>query len=83
VSKFTWGDTVKVVDNAPPTAKPGSIVSIVGVHDGASRSGEYFDRFPEGTVYSIEYDDGSSIEVPESAIAAYVDVEESLVDGLT
>lgn len=39
---------------------------VVGVFD--DRPGGYFDQFPPGTIYSIEFEDGSSVEVHESML---------------
>lgn len=36
---------------------------VVGVFE--KREGAYFDRFPPGTVYTVEFEDGSSTEVHE------------------
>jgi hypothetical protein len=38
---------------------------IVGVFEGEGRRGTYFERFPPGSVYSVEFEDGASAEVHE------------------
>lgn len=64
MTKFTYDDIVKVVVQAPEALRPGKRAWIVGVFD--DRPGSYFDKFPPGTVYSIEFEDGSSLEIHES-----------------
>lgn len=64
MTKFTYDDIVKVVVQAPEALRPGKRAWIVGVFD--DRPGSYFDEFPPGTVYSIEFEDGSSLEIHES-----------------
>ena len=62
--KFTYDDIVKVIESAPPELRPGARAWVVGVFD--TRPGKYFDIFPDGVVYSIEFEDGAAIEVHES-----------------
>jgi hypothetical protein len=62
--KFDYDDIVKVVEDAPESLRPGQKAWIVGVF--VDRPGKYFEQFPEGTVYSIEYEDGSCVEVHEA-----------------
>lgn len=64
MTKFTYNDIVKVVDSAPPELRPGCKAWVVGVFE--DRPGKYFDIFPEGVVYSVEFEDGVSIEIHES-----------------
>jgi hypothetical protein len=70
VSQFTWGNLVKVSNDADPRLQPGAAVYVVGVHEGDGRSGAYFDRFPDGVVYTIEYEGGASAEIHESDLTA-------------
>jgi hypothetical protein len=60
--KFTYNDIVRVsTDSEQRFTKKAWIVGIFETRP----EGGYFDRFPEGVVYSIEFEDGSSIEVHE------------------
>jgi len=56
-AKFTWGDSIRVTATAPAEFRPGSYAAVVGV------------REPDSTVrwyrYTIEYSDGSSVEIAE------------------
>lgn len=60
---FNYNDVVRVRKNANPELRPGAKAWIIGVFE--TRPGKYFDKFPEGIVYSIEFEDGSSIEIHE------------------
>ena len=63
MTKLTYNDIVKVVENAAEDLRPGSRAWIVGVFE--NRPGSYFDKFPPGVVYTIEFEDGSSLEIHE------------------
>lgn len=62
--RFTYDDIVRIRSTARPEARPGARAWVVGVF-ADSRPGEYFAGFPDGVVYSIEFEDGSSVEVHE------------------
>lgn len=64
MAKFTYNDIVRVRPSARQEAKPGEKAWIVGVF--TDRPGPYFDQFPKGVVYTIEFEDGSSTEIHES-----------------
>jgi len=61
---FNYDDVVKVRRDASSELRPGAKAWIVGVFE--TRPGKFFDKFPEGIVYSIEFEDGSSIEIHEA-----------------
>jgi hypothetical protein len=64
MSKYTWNDVVIVREGADKKLRPGQTASIVRVRENAQRIG-YKDEFPEGTVYLIEFPDGTAIEAHE------------------
>jgi hypothetical protein len=64
MTKFTYDDVVKVREDAPKELRPGNTAWVVGVFE--TRPGKYFDIFPEGVVYTIEFEDGNAIEIHES-----------------
>lgn len=66
---YTWNDTVRVIATALAKARPGELASVVNIHERETRQGAYFDQFPDGAVYTIEFEDGSSVEVHESQLA--------------
>jgi len=66
MTKFTYDDIVKVRADAPLDQRPSERAWIVGVFE--DRPGKYFDAFPPGVVYSIEFEDGYSIEVHEATL---------------
>jgi hypothetical protein len=61
--KFSYDDVVRVRTSANTGLRPGAKAWVVGIFE--TRLGPYFDRFPEGIVYTIEFEDGSSIEIHE------------------
>ncbi len=63
MTKFTYDDVVKAIANAPSELRPGERAWVVGVFE--DRPGKYFESFPPGTVYTIEFEDGSAIEIHE------------------
>lgn len=67
-SAFTWNDIVKTIDEAPPPLRPGSRAWIVGVSAPHERSGSFLAEHPVGYVYTIEFEDGSSVDAPEAQL---------------
>jgi hypothetical protein len=65
--KFTYNDVVRVKDDAAVGLRRDR-AWIVGIFE--DRPGPYFDKFPEGVVYTIEFEDGTSGEVHESNLEA-------------
>lgn len=71
IYRYEYGQTARVASQAPPSIRPGERVAVVGMRtiDNALASRET--GYPIGTpLYLIEYDDGSSREVPEQYIQA-------------
>jgi hypothetical protein len=73
MTKFNWGDPAFVKDDAPIEYKPGSLVHVVGISADSSDPVEWDERFPEGVVYTIEFENGDSIDVEEAALRQYED----------
>lgn len=67
--KFTYDDMVKTSDGVGPELRPGKKAWVIGVFE--TRPGKYFDKFPEGVVYSIEFEDGTSVDVHESELEKF------------
>lgn len=63
--KFTYNDIVRVKPDSESTLRRDR-AWIVGIFE--DRPGPYFDKFPEGVVYTIEFEDGSSTEVHEASL---------------
>ena len=68
MNKFTYDDRVKVKEDAPALFRPGQKAWVVLVVSTKDRVGAYFDQFPPGTVYSIEFEDGEAVEIHESLL---------------
>lgn len=65
MTKFTYNDIVRVQGEAEPTLPHGR-AWVVGIFE--KRPGPYFNKFPAGVVYTIEFEDGSSTEVHECSL---------------
>ena len=61
--KFDYDNIVRVLPSA--NLHVGQRAWIVGVFESRPK-GSYFERFPAGTVYSIEFEDGTSSQLHES-----------------
>ena len=66
MTKFAYGDVVRVMESAPAEMRPSAKAWVVGVFEADQRRGRHFDQFAPGSVYSVEFEDGSSIDVHES-----------------
>jgi hypothetical protein len=65
----TWGDTVRIKTGALPLMRPGGLAAVCGIRTIETvEQAEQFSR-PIGTaLYLVEFDDGTSVEVPESLL---------------
>ena len=63
---FTFDDMVRVKTGAPTSLRPGARASVIMVFTSRERTGKYFEQFPIGTVYSVEFEDGASMDIHES-----------------
>ncbi len=72
--RLTWGDTVKVRLNADPEKRPGAIAEVCGMRDVETDDQSEEFSSPIGTkLYLIEFEDGSSIEIPEGFLESYIE----------
>jgi len=69
--RFTYDDVVRTLPSASPEARPGSRAWIVGVFTDP-KPGPYFANFADAVAYTIEFEDGSSIEVRETDLERWV-----------
>ncbi len=65
MTKFTWGDSVRISEDAPANFRPGSRAEVVGISELRQRHGSYLQQFPSGVVYTVEFEDGSDADVHE------------------
>lgn len=65
---FTWNDIVETLEEAPSPLRPGSRAWIVGMSAPHERSGSFLVEHPVGYVYTIEFEDGSSVNAPEAQL---------------
>lgn len=66
---FNYDDMVRVTKDAEAHLRPGSCASVIGVFL-ERPAGSYFERFPEGVIYTIEFEDGQAVDVHESLLSA-------------
>jgi hypothetical protein len=71
VAKFTYVDTVTVVANAPNALRPVELASVIGITE-EPRQGAYFEQFPPGAIYLVEYEDGVAVSFHESHLELLV-----------
>lgn len=67
MAKFTYDDIVKVVGTASSELRPCAKAWVIQVTE-EPRRGSYFDQFPPGTVYLVEYEDGEAVSIHESQL---------------
>ena len=72
--KFDWGDTLIIKKNVLPHLHPGEIVSVCSV---MKISPEDLKKNPSliepSWLYTVEFGDGSSIELPECYLEKYIE----------
>jgi hypothetical protein len=70
VPKFNYDDIVRVIANAHTGLTVPKKAWVVGIFERSP--GPYFSKFPPGTVYTVEFEDGSAIEVHECDLQVWV-----------
>ena len=69
MSRYTWGDTVRVKVGASPEMRPGHLAAVCGIRDLENPDqAKQFSRPIGTTLYLVEFGDGSSIEIPEDSV---------------
>ena len=69
--KYDYGETVRVAASAPTPLIPGTEVAVVGMTQIVQPRELLGTLWPRGTIaYTIEFADGSSVEVPETYVQA-------------
>jgi len=67
-STFAWNDIVETTEEAPAYLRPGSRAWVVGISAPHERSGSFLAEHPAGYVYTIEFEDGSSVNAEEAML---------------
>lgn len=70
-AKYTYGETVTGRSDAREELRPGAKAWIVGVTSASERHGSYYKKFSPGVVYTLEFEDGSSIDAHEDEIRLF------------
>jgi hypothetical protein len=63
MARFKYDDIVYVKESASADLRPGSIGWVIGVF--TDRNKDHFDWLPPGTIYTIEFEDGSCVDINE------------------
>jgi uncharacterized protein YndB with AHSA1/START domain len=69
MTRFNYDDVVKVRSEADPDLRPDAKAWVVGIFE--THPGPYFDKFPHGVVYLVEFVDGSSTEIHEKDLELF------------
>jgi hypothetical protein len=71
-SQYTWGETVKIANDAPKEYKPGELAEICSMWEIETDANSRIRGEPVGTIiYSIEFGDGTIIELPDRYLEKY------------
>ena len=71
-NKFTWGDPIVISKDAPSVFHPGEFGSVCGFYEILSEEGtKKFQCNLGDWVYTIEFEDGSDIEIAECFLEKY------------
>jgi hypothetical protein len=63
--KFTYDDIVEVSPTAKLEARRGERGWVIAVKTQDKRIGSYYEGFPAGVVYLVEFEDGEAIDLHE------------------
>jgi hypothetical protein len=75
-NKFAWGDSVKIKHQVPNYFHPGEIVSVCAMVEISSEDLKVDPSLIEPTwLYTVEFGNGDSIEVPECYLEPYFDLK--------
>jgi hypothetical protein len=68
MARFTYNDIVQARGSAEANFRPGERAWIIAVLE--DRSLYPFPSFPPGAVYTVEFEDGDALDVPEDYLQA-------------
>lgn len=69
-AKYDYDDIVTLSPCAGISSRVGEKCWIVGVFEKRPK-GDYMDKFPDGVVYTVEFEDGNSVEVHEDNLLLF------------
>lgn len=73
--KYDFGNTIRVRPDAPSKFYPNRIGDVVGMYPTPGQEFGLPDE--EVMAYTIEFGDGSAIEIPEQFLDPYTEIDES------
>ena len=66
----TWGDTIRINDDAPDDMRPGWLAAVCGMRELENDDqAKQFERAIGSRVLLVEFGDGHAIELPEDLVA--------------
>jgi hypothetical protein len=71
MNKFVYDDVIRIRSDAHQKFRSGERAWVVGVITEDRRLGSHYEQFPLGTIYTIEFEDGDSIDIHEDGIEPY------------
>ena len=72
--EITWGDTVRVAQDAPAEFHPGLGGSVCGMRDQpADLEGPEDESAADDRLYLVEFSDGEAIEIPGKYLSKEID----------
>lgn len=73
-NKFTWGDSIVIAKSAPTHLHPGEFASVCGFRKiTAEESAKEFQCNLGDWIYTVEFSDGSDIQIAELYLEKYED----------
>jgi hypothetical protein len=78
--KFTYNDMVIVRSESPLADRRGEPACIVGITDPGGEKSKFYDQFPPGIIYTIEFENGASASAHESWLDREVDYGDSALN---
>jgi len=65
-NKFTWGDPIIIVKNAPEKFNPGEFGSVCGFYKVVSEiAAKEFECSIGDWIYTVEFQEGNDMQIPE------------------
>jgi hypothetical protein len=74
MNKFNYDEIIRIKKAAPISLRPGQRAWVVGVFLPQDQGGRpYYDQFPAGTVYTVEFENGDAIDIHEDFLEFHED----------
>lgn len=78
MASHTWGDLVRVKQNASDGMRPGTLADVCGMRQvDTTAQAEEFDSPIGTTLYLVEFGDGTALEIPERFLEPHLSTTET------